>query len=178
MEIKRCNSTHTHKYITRPRLINSLDPERCGSNSTSVRMNVSNTFCGTGLMWVPQNPTDGKSSHWGRDKMTAVSRTTLSNEFSWMEMLEFRLRLHKVTTMNITMKACVIMCSSNNYFFKVHALWLTANACYEIWWIMYEKDVFRKYHRSRLLAKFLGMSIGQKELKVCYFCCVFITMTS
>ena len=30
-------------------------------------------------------------THWGRDKMAAVSQTTLSNAFSWMKMLEFRL---------------------------------------------------------------------------------------
>ena len=30
----------------------------------------------------------------GRDKMAAVSQTTLSNAFSWMKMLEFRLRFH------------------------------------------------------------------------------------
>ena len=28
-------------------------------------------------------------THWGRDKMAAVSQTTLSNAFSWMKMLEF-----------------------------------------------------------------------------------------
>ena len=28
-------------------------------------------------------------THWGRDKMAAVSQTTLSNTFSWMKMLEF-----------------------------------------------------------------------------------------
>ena len=33
-------------------------------------------------------------AHWGRDKMAAVSQTTLSNAFSWMKMLEFRLRFH------------------------------------------------------------------------------------
>ena len=33
-------------------------------------------------------------THWGRDKMTAVSQTTLSNAFSWMKMLAFRLRFH------------------------------------------------------------------------------------
>ena len=33
-------------------------------------------------------------THWGRDKMAAVSQTTLSNAFSWMKMLEFRLRFH------------------------------------------------------------------------------------
>ena len=31
-------------------------------------------------------------THWGQDKMAAVSQTTLSNAFSWMKMLEFRLR--------------------------------------------------------------------------------------
>ena len=33
-------------------------------------------------------------NHWGRDKMATVSQTTLSNAFSWMKMLEFRLRFH------------------------------------------------------------------------------------
>ena len=33
-------------------------------------------------------------THWGRDKMAAVSQTTLSNTFSWMNMLEFWLRFH------------------------------------------------------------------------------------
>ena len=33
-------------------------------------------------------------THWGRDKMAAVSLTILSNTFSWMKMLEFRLRFH------------------------------------------------------------------------------------
>ena len=33
-------------------------------------------------------------THWGRDKMAAISQTTLSNAFSWMKMLEFRLNFH------------------------------------------------------------------------------------
>ena len=33
-------------------------------------------------------------AHWGRDKMDAISQTTLSNTFSWMKMLEFRLKFH------------------------------------------------------------------------------------
>ena len=32
--------------------------------------------------------------HWGRDKMAAFSQTTLSNGFSWMKILEFRLKIH------------------------------------------------------------------------------------
>ena len=34
------------------------------------------------------------STHWGQDKTAAVSQTTLSNAFSWMKILEFRLRFH------------------------------------------------------------------------------------
>ena len=33
-------------------------------------------------------------THWGRDKMAAVSQTTLPNAFSWTKMLEIRLRFH------------------------------------------------------------------------------------
>ena len=40
------------------------------------------------ITWMPT------LTHWGRHKMAAVSQTTLSNAFSWMKMLEFRLRFH------------------------------------------------------------------------------------
>ena len=33
-------------------------------------------------------------THWGRDKMAAISQTTFSNGFSWMKLLEFRLKFH------------------------------------------------------------------------------------
>ena len=33
-------------------------------------------------------------THWGRDKIDAISQTTFSNAFSWMKMHEFRLRFH------------------------------------------------------------------------------------
>ena len=31
-------------------------------------------------------------THWGRDKMAAISQTTLSNAFSWLKMMEFRFK--------------------------------------------------------------------------------------
>ena len=31
-------------------------------------------------------------THWGRDKMDAISQTTFSNAFSWTKMLEYRLK--------------------------------------------------------------------------------------
>ena len=33
-------------------------------------------------------------THWGRDKMDAISQTTFSSAFSWMKILEFRLKFH------------------------------------------------------------------------------------
>ena len=36
----------------------------------------------------------GELTHSGRDKMAAISQTTLSNAFSWMKMLEFRYKFH------------------------------------------------------------------------------------
>ena len=33
-------------------------------------------------------------THWGRDEMPVISQTTLSSAFSWMKMLEFRLKFH------------------------------------------------------------------------------------
>ena len=33
-------------------------------------------------------------THWGRDKMAAISQRTVSNAFSWMKMYQFRLRFH------------------------------------------------------------------------------------
>ena len=32
-------------------------------------------------------------THWGRDKMAVISQTILSNAFSWMKILEFRLKI-------------------------------------------------------------------------------------
>ena len=33
-------------------------------------------------------------THWGRDKVDAISQTTVSDTFSWMKIFEFRLKLH------------------------------------------------------------------------------------
>ena len=33
-------------------------------------------------------------THWGRDKMDAISQTTFSKAFSWMKMFEFGLKFH------------------------------------------------------------------------------------
>ena len=40
-------------------------------------------------------PLWARLTHWGRDKMAAVSQTTRSNALSWMKILKFRLRFHR-----------------------------------------------------------------------------------
>ena len=51
-------------------------------------------YYGHGVHEVTQKIWINKSYVWGRDQMDAVSQTTLSNAFSWMKMLEFRLGFH------------------------------------------------------------------------------------
>ena len=38
---------------------------------------------------------DNELTHWGRDKMAAISERTFSNAFSWMKMYEFQLKFHQ-----------------------------------------------------------------------------------
>ena len=40
-------------------------------------------------------------THWGQNKMTAISQTTLSNAFSWMKMVQFLLKLHWILFIRI-----------------------------------------------------------------------------
>ena len=44
--------------------------------------------------YASNGPYAGELTHWGRDKMDAISQTTFSNAFSWMKMHEFRWRFH------------------------------------------------------------------------------------
>ena len=42
---------------------------------------------------IPVSAPEGLT-HWGRDKMDAISQTTFSNQFSWMKMYEYRFKFH------------------------------------------------------------------------------------
>ena len=41
-----------------------------------------------------KDPLANVLTHWGRDKIDAISQTTFSNTFSWMKIFEFRLKFH------------------------------------------------------------------------------------
>ena len=45
-------------------------------------------------LWRHSNGHGWYLTHWGWDKMAAISQTTLSNAFSWKKMYEFRLKFH------------------------------------------------------------------------------------
>ena len=63
-------------------------------------------------------------THWGRDKMAAVSQTTLSNAFSWMKMLEFRLRFHLSLSLRVQLTIWVNL-GSDVYEWRIIWLFLT-----------------------------------------------------
>ena len=52
------------------------------------------TYIHTGERPFPWVHRDASLTHWGRDKMAAISQTTFSGAFSWMKIYEFRLRFH------------------------------------------------------------------------------------
>ena len=69
-------------------------------NQSSLILVMTNYYLGLPklqLWWIlfgEASSTLNELTHWGRDKMDAISQTTLSNSFSWMKMLEFRLKFH------------------------------------------------------------------------------------
>ena len=71
----------------------------CGSISNSEWSSLVQVMKHQAITWTSFTlfafgPLRTQLTHWGRDKMAAVSQTTHSNAFSWMKMLEFRLRFH------------------------------------------------------------------------------------
>ena len=72
-------STKCQPFISDHNVFNNLEDITHPLNSCHSIMSY---FCGMLL------------THWGRDKMAAFSQTTLSNAFSWMKIIEFRLKFH------------------------------------------------------------------------------------
>ena len=83
--------------LSRPQCVKGLEPVLEGwSQCTRARAKHSNVaavrprdcaYCSHKSDWPVL-------THWGRDKMAAVSQTTLSIAFSWKKMSELRLRFH------------------------------------------------------------------------------------
>ena len=58
--------------------------------STGYRVDNAENVSMSWRYHVPVN----RLTHWGPDKMDAISQTTFSSAFSWMKMSEFRLKFH------------------------------------------------------------------------------------
>ena len=58
-----------------------------------------------------RNGTSRTFTHWGRDKIVAISQTTFWNACSWMKMYEFCLRFHSYIILNCI--SFIRLCSTN-----------------------------------------------------------------
>ena len=84
----------------------SFSNSPCRSISWTLRVQLISWKYHRALLVITQHsgnglvPSDNKPlpesmlTHWGRDKMDAISQTTYSSAFSWMKMFEFRLKFH------------------------------------------------------------------------------------
>ena len=83
----------THICVTRPQGVNCTRP--------SVAMIMAYITCSVTSHYLNQPwlihwmlKRHFHLTHWGRDKMAAISQTTVSNAFSWMKIHQFRLIFH------------------------------------------------------------------------------------
>ena len=70
-------------------------------------------------------------THWSRDKMATISQTTLSNAFSWISLLEFRLKLHWSVSPRV--KSTI----SQHWFRKWFGPYQTTSHDLNQWWWYY-----------------------------------------
>ena len=92
-----------------PALVQIMAWRRSGDRPLSEPMMVSlpTHICVTRPQWVNADVSDHDTTwcnmihvlhkaltHWGRDKMDAISQTTFSSAFSWMKMFELQLKFH------------------------------------------------------------------------------------
>ena len=75
----------------------------------------------------------GSLTHWGQDKMDAISWTTFSNAFSWIKMFEYRLKFHWSLFLRVQLTI------SQHWFRK----WLGADQAtshyLDQWWLDYRR---------------------------------------
>ena len=88
-----------HLYIGNP-LTRTMSSKRLVCSSHSSRIFHKNMSEPSWSVWLDHwhllsaGTAMSPSTHWGPDKMAAISQTTLSITFSWMKMLELRLNFH------------------------------------------------------------------------------------
>ena len=79
-------------------------------------------------------PTITLLTHWGRDKMDAISQLTFSSTFSWMKMFELRLRIHRKLFLRVQL-AIIFQHRFKSWYGAVQA---TSHYMNE-WWLDYRR---------------------------------------
>ena len=112
-------------------------------------MRLSACQMGLYLVGIPYHDTD-KSTHWGRDKMAAISQTTLSNAFSWIKMFEISIKI----SLKFVPKGPI------NNIPALFRRWLgsvqAASHYLNQWWLVYRR---------------IYASLGLNQLKTCQYKC-------
>ena len=97
--VTACCLTAPSHYLKQCWLLISEVPLPSHENIFMANSQVKLLFCIMSLTNIPLKllshlPGAIGLAHWGRDKMAAISQTTLSNALSRMKFLEFRLKIH------------------------------------------------------------------------------------
>ena len=90
-------------------------------------------------------------THWGRDKMAAISQTTFSNAFPWMKMLELRLNFHWSLFLRVQLTTFQL------WFGAVQATSHFLNQWWLVYWRIYASlglNELIKYHGCWCLSSF------------------------
>ena len=85
-------SLMTHICINRSQWVNFCFRSKKANERGMNWWHLMGWYTETGANYVPHKIYC--LTHWGRDKMVAISQTTFLSAFSWMEMFEFRLKFH------------------------------------------------------------------------------------
>ena len=94
MTIRLYKASEKHGPITHYILVvvpDDLARTKTPADFKLEEVNISGFLLSGSVIYDPHAP---HLTHWGQDKMDAISQTTFSNAFSWMKMLEFRLIFH------------------------------------------------------------------------------------
>ena len=98
------------------------------------------------------SPGHNELTHWGWDKIGAISQTAFSNEFSWMKMYEYRFKNHWSLFLRVQL-------TISQYWIRK---WLGADQAtshyVDQWWLDYRR---------------IYASLGLNELRVTFFHIIF-----
>ena len=100
-------------------------------------------------------------THWGRDQIDAILQTTLSNAFSWMKILEFRLRFH--WSLFLWVQLTIIQHWLRWWLGAVHSTSQYLNQ----WWLVYWR-IYASLGLNELMSCFMSQVLTQMHRRLSY----------